>query len=152
MTKVKKPNIPAVIEFNAGEKDTLKADVIASLVRDGLSFNEAEALLAGSNKKKKGKFNTPEMSETDDYTRTHELNFKARAGVSCYLEEMVERIKDVEDESTEVFYVLPVKLSKGLYHSLLASAIDEGMDGKPEWTEQDEIHKLIKVMDVMAGN
>jgi hypothetical protein len=96
---------------------------------------KAEKALKPAKTKKSDSFN-PESP--DAYAPTIQVNFETRAGLPNYARELEERLKDVEEETRKVFYQLPIKLSKGLYKSLLLEAIAQSKT-KPYWTEQDQI-------------
>jgi hypothetical protein len=127
-----------------------KADVIAALIRGGMTMAEAENRVNGGGMYavETGDIKKPEITPLDDAGRNITVSLLPRAGINSYADELKERLSDLDGEKYRVFYVLPLKLTKKLYKALLESALDEASD-KPDWTETDELHKLIKINDAM---
>lgn len=82
-----------------------------------------------------------DVKKATEYAPTKPLNFLPRAGFKNYAKELKERLLDAEEESREIYYILPIKLPKRLYKALAEACMQ--MDD-PHWTEQDMILKILE--------
>lgn len=98
-----------------------------------------------------GDFRKSDLTEYDDFARATTFNYLRRAGLSDYVDELRERLSDIETTEERAFYVFPVKLTKKLAKSLLAMTLRESeAQGNAEWTERDQIEMLIKIHEGMT--
>lgn len=83
----------------------------------------------------------------DTYLKTLPVNFLPRAGFTSYELELKERLQDVEEEKNEVFYILPIRMDKDTYRSLLRQTIETSQTTKnKDWTEKDEVLHQLKFL------
>lgn len=86
-----------------------------------------------------------EMTDRVRFSDTFQMDFETRAGLKTYRAELQERLQDIEERQSDLVYILPLKVPKSVYRALIKSALEtvEKTENKA-WTEQDEIHRLIK--------
>jgi len=140
---VKKAAPPKPPAHPASETEQQQDRVIAKLMAEhGYSFEAASMLVKAS--KPAGTVVValkPSIGPDDDHVKTVTVDFQTRAGVTDYALEMKERLQDLEERKSRVFYVLPVRLTKKLYRFLLQDALREGNGA--DYTEENHIETIL---------
>lgn len=88
----------------------------------------------------------PDFKGQDHYSKPVKVNISLRSNVENYLEELQERLKDLEDNKQRTIYEIPLKISGTIYAMLLKDAIRRAKKN-PNWNERDHLEMLIQLRD-----
>jgi hypothetical protein len=136
-----------------------KADVIASLIKQGLTYDQAVAAVNGTPAPAADDLaaRTKKMIEGDDSDLPPvpdappkdlpivEISFETRKGLENYLFELDQRIREMRGDSKDKLYELTIKLPKNLYEFFAADVLREGVMRKDVlWNEERMIAMLLK--------
>ena len=138
-----------------------KAEVIAALIKQGYSYNEAVAAVSGQPIKQtvdpEIARNTQKLINGDDSflppvpdappkdLPIHTISMETREGLENYLFELDQRLNEMRTDHEESLYELTIQIPKKLYEFFVADTLREGAFRKDvSWNEEKHLNMLLK--------